>query len=432
MQRGPKLNDPVRTVLGTAILYREDVFPKPVVDFRDARSDYVSMEGSQDLWLYIPSQKRFVGYHAYDRQWIQDARVGRILVASPDLRRRIGYLGPAGFYGPAEKDRPEVGAFFQTNPLRAANLRVFDPYAFDPGALLLLREGPKVWLADFATRHLIALPNLNPGETILGSRTLFWPWLQDAKAITAESVHHGIAVVTSSQIELLRTDGTLLWSAPLEGDPYKFDQIRLYGLPDGDRFIIAYWKERQSNEYLTEVSTRAGSLTHRVLPKLPWQELPANPKTHSPDLEQAGIFSALWTPPAAIPLASALEGPLDQLLWEWGLNFDWLQQIAAKSFDGCWIDYWCLSIALSVLTIALISRRCAFAKAATLGWSIAAILFGPSAVALLLCLRDWPTRERCPVCGKQRVVHRELCEHCGAAWDAPAALLNLEPEPRAV
>ena len=35
-------------------------------------------------------------------------------------------------------------------------------------------------------------------------------------------------------------------------------------------------------------------------------------------------------------------------------------------------------------------------------------------------LLERPAREPCAVCGKKRVVTRELCEHCGAPFGAPA------------
>jgi len=72
--------------------------------------------------------------------------------------------------------------------------------------------------------------------------------------------------------------------------------------------------------------------------------------------------------------------------------------------------------ALSVLIIFAISRRCAFSRLRMTWWLIAGALLGFWAVVALLCLDGWPARERCRNCGKMRVVTRETCEHCAAAW----------------
>ena len=46
--------------------------------------------------------------------------------------------------------------------------------------------------------------------------------------------------------------------------------------------------------------------------------------------------------------------------------------------------------------------------------------FGILGVLTLIALEERPARERCPACGKRRAVSRASCEHCRAAWPAPA------------
>ena len=66
-----------------------------------------------------------------------------------------------------------------------------------------------------------------------------------------------------------------------------------------------------------------------------------------------------------------------------------------------------------------IARRCGFTPAATRAWSVGGFLLGPFGALTMFSLYDWPRRETCWVCGKPRVVTRELCEHCGADFAAP-------------
>ena len=53
------------------------------------------------------------------------------------------------------------------------------------------------------------------------------------------------------------------------------------------------------------------------------------------------------------------------------------------------------------------------------GRSIQRSALTAGAVLALLTLYDWPARETCAGCGRKRVVDREECEHCGAAFPPP-------------
>jgi predicted amidophosphoribosyltransferase len=49
------------------------------------------------------------------------------------------------------------------------------------------------------------------------------------------------------------------------------------------------------------------------------------------------------------------------------------------------------------------------------------VALGLLGVFLFLSLVERPARDRCPSCGKPRVVNRNRCEHCGAEFTPPAA-----------
>ncbi len=67
----------------------------------------------------------------------------------------------------------------------------------------------------------------------------------------------------------------------------------------------------------------------------------------------------------------------------------------------------------------LISRRLGDGRRGQIAWALGVFLLGGYGVLLLLALRAWPARVPCPDCGRPRVVDREACEHCGAAWARP-------------
>jgi hypothetical protein len=82
-----------------------------------------------------------------------------------------------------------------------------------------------------------------------------------------------------------------------------------------------------------------------------------------------------------------------------------------------------VSMIVSAIVFGLLAHRLArnhaFSKRVRLGWTAAAVALGPSAFLTMLSLYEWPQREPCPACGKRRVVSRDLCEHCEAAFAPP-------------
>jgi hypothetical protein len=66
-----------------------------------------------------------------------------------------------------------------------------------------------------------------------------------------------------------------------------------------------------------------------------------------------------------------------------------------------------------------LGRRYHFSVAAKVSWVGFIVLTGIPGLLAFLSVQEWPARETCPKCGKQRVVEREHCEHCGAEFPAP-------------
>ncbi len=78
-----------------------------------------------------------------------------------------------------------------------------------------------------------------------------------------------------------------------------------------------------------------------------------------------------------------------------------------------------LSGLVAALLAWFISRRCGDGRRGQFAWAFGVFWLGGYGVLLLLALRAWPARVLCPNCGRLRVVDRETCEHCGAAFARP-------------
>jgi hypothetical protein len=66
-----------------------------------------------------------------------------------------------------------------------------------------------------------------------------------------------------------------------------------------------------------------------------------------------------------------------------------------------------------------LGRRYQFPFKAHLAWTVFYLLWGIPGLLTFLCVQEWPALEACPNCKKLRVVDREKCGHCGAAFAPP-------------
>jgi hypothetical protein len=66
-----------------------------------------------------------------------------------------------------------------------------------------------------------------------------------------------------------------------------------------------------------------------------------------------------------------------------------------------------------------LGRRHDFPARAQAGWVVFHLFFGLPGLLAFLSVQEWPARETCPNCKKLRVVDREKCPHCGAAFAPP-------------
>lgn len=75
--------------------------------------------------------------------------------------------------------------------------------------------------------------------------------------------------------------------------------------------------------------------------------------------------------------------------------------------------------AITMVLIWLIGRRYAFSLKWRVAWMALSIVANLFTLLAIWLTTDFPAREICPSCGNPRVVNRERCEHCEAAFDSP-------------
>jgi hypothetical protein len=80
-----------------------------------------------------------------------------------------------------------------------------------------------------------------------------------------------------------------------------------------------------------------------------------------------------------------------------------------------------LSAVICAIIAGQVAKRFAFTGHQHRWWTTAGLLLGPLGVLMLIALRDWPARRKCTSCERLRVVDREFCQRCEAAWDRPTA-----------
>jgi|GEM_PF-2302368 len=78
-----------------------------------------------------------------------------------------------------------------------------------------------------------------------------------------------------------------------------------------------------------------------------------------------------------------------------------------------------LAMICCILVVLWACRRYALSRGLFFAWTALALLTGLAGLLVFLSVYDWPARENCASCKRKRVVTRDACEHCGAAFPSP-------------
>jgi ABC-type transport system involved in multi-copper enzyme maturation permease subunit len=338
---------------------------------------------SNDLWFYN-SRK---GYFIYYKQ--------------PNMLPE-GYLSGAGYS--------------HTLPSPADSLKETlwnEEQDFYKEQRVLFFESSIYWL-NLKKHELTQIFKNQDGDKLIGCGTITGRDLNDLEK-------QMVVVVTRNEpaIHLLGIDGKPILTTSWHTDRTKYDSLQL-GLTDDQKRIylryepnasVAGWDKRPI--YIVEMDR-----TGKVLRKI---EVPQNiPISGDRKLIWSQAIELYWgrysqkNLPTEIYGKSVLcwrafSGDKDALdAWKWHVKHPWkgFQDVIITSIIGlvcAGLGYW----RMSVYKFSRMRRRL---------WAIGIFLFGPAVLLTMLAFEEWPLREKCPVCGKQRQVTRESCEHCGAKW----------------
>ena len=357
----------------------------------------------QDPTRYVP----YLGpdYDANQRDdWYYDKRSRRIVgyrVGAPS-EGRIGYLGPNGF----AEDPGQTGQFPEGTPY---------PIYFN-GLRLLRFPHALFW---YSTPHPTAgLLQAAPGPSgILG--------VTPPSDISAE--YGGSGDVERPEALLVAADGQITVYArarredPAEGTRRLFStplafpvstSVQAAIIPDQSRFFFWYRAESKLPDHIVTVASDGRVLKTETLAVSPraagWTAPPTSFRQGMPGLVVPPVFVAASGVYAAVGHALHDEGAES-----WWRGF-------GNGGELLWVLFFsALGGLLPALMAWFISRRLGDGKRGQIAWAFGIFLLGGYGILLLLALRAWPARVPCPNCGRQRVVDRETCEHCGAAFARP-------------
>ena len=192
-------------------------------------------------------------------------------------------------------------------------------------------------------------------------------------------------------------------SAPLQFDHARYSGVAIAKLPANDHlFASAWWESDDEKTFPVFEFAPDGTVTrHEDVPTLPLTA------ANSPSL---AVLMGIGTPVAAVPLYRP---------WRFERLFHFHRQMGPywRLYLNCMIG----SAIFSALATALLGFFYGFSALRLASWTLANALLGPSGVIILLSLNDLPIRERCPSCGRPRLVSESLCRRCRSPHAPPAA-----------
>ncbi len=307
-----------------------------------------------------------------------------------------GYLGPKGF----ASDSAQAGIFEAERP---------GGDSFIGAGFHLLRFPHTLYWYSTEVPAIGVLQAASEREGIAGISTVGGSDGRDNPNLT-------LAVAAEGQITLYGHDKAAsdiprkLFTTPIvvPANPHdNGDDVRIARSPDGERFFFWYPASGPQPNHIITTALDGRVLKAKIFPAVKYKSVAHNSRF-------ADASPALALPLTALS-AVTLYGYIDHL-WGW------------PSAEGFWntlpgigpiLFFSMLGGLVPALLAWLISRRLGDNRRGQIAWTVGVFWLGGYGVLLLLALRAWPARVACPHCGRQRVVDREQCEHCGAAFPQP-------------
>ena len=313
---------------------------------------------TQRAWYYVSAARQIVGYDVHG-------------TGMPPASRAtlFGYLGPRGFSRSAD-----AAGRFEADASSGFGIE---------GSAPLIRSRHALYAYDTVARTIRVLQESHSAAGIEGLT-----WVPSAGLIVSAD---GLLTVYSGN--------KVRFTVPAFAAPNTY-AVQVAVPPGGSPFYFRYYQAAGPGGpalHLVTVGTDGRVLGARALREPP----SSNPGL--PRLSLRAALAMLLVPPALIVPAAA--------------SIPWGSDVKQFVLLGL------LSVFMGLLSAGLagrISRRLGDTKRTQFAWAFGVFWLGLYGVLMLLALREWPARVPCPNCGRRRVVTREACEHCGAAFDRPA------------
>ena len=332
-------------------------------------------------WFYLPDTGRLEGYNQKSRRF-------------------IGSLGPSGLI-PADQ-----------HPTDRFTSLSFQRW-HDRSRLFVVPDG--VYAIDLTGRTVEPLYLPEPGMEI-DSYVEIWP-----KSLEGVYAYYGgwpygkvgaegYAIYSGGKLRLLDPQWRVKFTHVPDFPPSQYGGVTISELAIPGAYALLYYPARN------QFGFKARDMPRELLIIGPDGERVSSLQVPANEYERQGIraiegFTGLILPPGPFVVSQFNEATRNPWVWyTWPASRDFVFTMAA-----------CLLIAgvLSLVVNLRLARRNAMGRGRRYLWTALGLLLGPSGVLLMLCLLDWPARERCESCGKARLVTRFNCEHCGVGFAPP-------------
>ncbi len=330
--------------------------------------------------------------------WYFMRRLGLIAGYDNQTGQQLGWLGPDGF-SPGKV--PPAHRF-------EGSLRPYTEYMYLQPLIALPRAVYRLDLPNHGIRQVFSAP---AGEEVLGAAGS-----GDSRAtVLAEPRSQFDAIATTGRIYVQAHDGTPELSAARDPRATGYGTVsvtRALLAPNQPTFV---WYKPENGS----LSGRALDQARDQITKLGDDNQVLAQFTVRSDSGPTSVAKPEWAQIVGMGLVQpvtwrSIEAIRDRLRYG--------PSRRAHRLTGPTIAGWLASIIGSIVSALLgfmIGRRYAFDSRRLWLWTALGFVLGPLGVLLMLSLIDWPAREPCPSCGRERVVTRERCEHCAGAFNRP-------------
>ncbi len=340
-------------------------------------------------WYYVQAARHFVGY-------------------DPTTAGRVGYLGPAGF-SPASEGPPAQRFDSPYHERLWARSR----YKMEQSVTLAFPSA--IYRIDFDHQQVLPEFTAPPGQRFLSVGDALRDTSADAGAQHDPTPPTQVpplftAILTSEAVSVRTFDGQLVFTTPLEhGEADDYASVTVSRRGDPGRYFLRYFPARRKGEagmrpqQLVEL-TSAGEVVAR-------HELPAIPLTFTPrDETVESSIIGLTAPPLGLAgmigfVAFQRDDSLSALLEDRNIRLSLVLSLVS-------------GLVWAAFTF-ILAGRYDFPPRRRAAWTAANFLLGPAGALTLLSLPAWPALEKCPGCGRRRVVTRESCPKCDAKFAVP-------------